>query len=175
MQCQENSSSYYQEQIRQPSFEEKFLALKEEIKKENDARQMRLPNIEPKVYAKMIAYIDTNFKNLGREMGSILNRMAIQVEKLANAIEEHSSRKLSSDIRECESITLSLEVCNTPTIFLNDFFSWNLIFRCFKVHHEFIIIFSNYFSIKWNFRKIYPVRSNSEQLTEIEFLKLPNE
>ena len=30
----------------------------------------------------------------------------------------------------------------TPqTFFLNDFFSWNLSFRCFKVHHEFIIIF----------------------------------
>ena len=117
MQCQENSSSYYQEQIRQPSFEEKFLALKEEIKKENDARQMRLPNIEPKVYANMIAYIDTNFKNLGIEMGSILNRMAIQVEELANTIEEHSSRQLSSDIRKCESITLSLEVeLSSPTL-----------------------------------------------------------
>ena len=34
----------------------------------------------------------------------------------------------------------------------------------FMVHHEFIIIFRNYFSIKWKFRKIYPVRSNSEQL-----------
>ena len=64
----------------------------------------------------------------------------------------------------------------TPqTFFLNDFFLWNLRFRCFKVHHEFIIIFRNYFSIKWNFRKIYPVRSNSKQLTEIEFLKIPNE
>ena len=29
----------------------------------------------------------------------------------------------------------------TPqTIFLNDFFSWNLSFRCFMVHHEFIIL-----------------------------------
>ena len=56
-------------------------------------------------------------------------------------------------------------MCNTPNnFFLNDFFSWNLSFRCFMVHHEFIIIFRNYFSIKWNFRKIYPVRSNSEQL-----------
>ena len=68
-----------------------------------------------------------------------------------------------------------MSVCNTPNIFLNDFFSWNLIFRFFKVHHEFIIIFRNLFSIKWNFRKIYPVRSNSEQLTEIEFLKIQNE
>ena len=55
-------------------------------------------------------------------------------------------------------------VVTPKTIFLNDFFSWNLSFRCFMVHHEFIIIFRNYFSIKWNFRKIYPVRSNSEQL-----------
>ena len=55
--------------------------------------------------------------------------------------------------------------CNTPNIFFfNEFFSWNLSFRCFKVHYEFIIIFRNYFSIKWNFKKIYPVRSNSEQL-----------
>ena len=51
------------------------------------------------------------------------------------------------------------QLCNTPNnFFLHDFFSWNLSFRCFMVHHEFIIIFRNYFSIKWNFRKIYPVR-----------------
>ena len=69
-----------------------------------------------------------------------------------------------------------MDIGVTPqTFFLNDFFSWNLIFRCFKVHHEFIIIFRTYLSIKWNFRKIYPVRSNYEQLTEIEFLKIPNE
>ena len=43
----------------------------------------------------------------------------------------------------------------TPqTFFLNDFFSWNLSFRCFKVHHEFIIILGIFFLIKWNFRKI---------------------
>ena len=36
---------------------------------------------------------------------------------------------------------VELAICVTPqTFFLNDFFSWNLIFRCFKVHHEFIII-----------------------------------
>ena len=34
----------------------------------------------------------------------------------------------------------------TPqTFFLNDFFSWNLSFRCFMVYHKFIIIFRNYF------------------------------
>ena len=92
MQGQESSSSYYQEQIRQPSFEEQFLALKEEIKKENDAREMRLPNIEPKVDANMIPDIDINLTNLGREMGDILDRMAIQVEELKNTIKEQSSR-----------------------------------------------------------------------------------
>ena len=51
----------------------------------------------------------------------------------------------------------------TPqTFFLNDFFSLNLSSRCFKVHHEFIIILGILFTIKWNFRKIYQVRSNSE-------------
>ena len=35
----------------------------------------------------------------------------------------------------------------TPQTFFKWFFSWNLSFRCFKVHHEFIIIFRNYFSI----------------------------
>ena len=37
-------------------------------------------------------------------------------------------------------------ICVTPqTFFLNDFFSWNLSFRCFKVHHEFIIILGIFF------------------------------
>ena len=106
MQSQESSSSYYQEQIRQPSFKEQFLALKEEIKKENDTQEMRLPNIEPKVDANMVEDIDTNLKNLGREMGAILDRMEIQVEELTNSIKEQSSRQLPSDIkndkRECE-------------------------------------------------------------------------
>ena len=62
------------------------------------------------------------------------------------------------------SETVTYAVTPQTIFFLNDFFSWNLSFRCFMVHHEFIIIFRNYFSIKWNFRKIYPVRSNSEQL-----------
>ena len=49
---------------------------------------MRLPNIEPKVDANMIADIDINSMNVGREMGAILDRMAIQFEELANAIKE---------------------------------------------------------------------------------------
>ena len=64
--------------------------------------------------ANMIADIDTNLTNLGREMGAILDRMTIQVEELVNAIKEQSSRQLLSDIknddiRECESVTLILE------------------------------------------------------------------
>ena len=68
MQSQESSSSYYQEQIRQPSDEELFLTLKEEIKKEKYALEMRLPNMETKMDAKMIASMDTNLKILNREM-----------------------------------------------------------------------------------------------------------
>ena len=53
MQSQEGSSSYYQEQIRKPSFEEQLLALKEEIKKESDAQEVRLPNIKKKKKKRM--------------------------------------------------------------------------------------------------------------------------
>ena len=53
---------------------------------------MRLPNIEPKVDANMIPDIDINLTNLGKEMGAILDRMAIQVEELENTIKEQSSR-----------------------------------------------------------------------------------
>ena len=38
----------------------------------------------------------------------------------------------------------------TPqTFFLNDFFSWNLSFRCFKVHHEFIIMTEIFIGIRY--------------------------
>ena len=45
---QECSSSFYQEQFRQPSEDKLFIALKEEIKKDKEALEMQLPNIEPK-------------------------------------------------------------------------------------------------------------------------------
>ena len=83
MQSQESSSSYYQEQIRQPSVEELFIALKEEIKKDKDDLEMRLPNIELKGDANIIADNDTNLTNIGREMGAILDRIEIQVKELA--------------------------------------------------------------------------------------------
>ena len=72
MQSQGSSSSYYQEQFRQPFDEELFLALKEEIKRDNKALEMRLPSMETKIDADMIANIGTNSKNLNREMYAIM-------------------------------------------------------------------------------------------------------
>ena len=63
---QRSSSSYYQKQFRQPSDEELFLALKEEIKRDNEALQMRLPIMETKMDANMIADMGTISKNLNR-------------------------------------------------------------------------------------------------------------
>ena len=77
MRSQESSSSYYQEQFQQPSDEELFLAFKEEIKKDKDVVQMRLPNMETKTDANMIAGIDINYKNLNREMSAVMDRLAI--------------------------------------------------------------------------------------------------
>ena len=90
MQSQESSSSYYQEQIRQPSDEELFLALKEEIKKDDEALEMRLSNIEPKVDANMIADININYTNLNREMSVIMDRLTIQHEDLEKVLREQS-------------------------------------------------------------------------------------
>ena len=45
MRNQESSSSYYQEQFQQLSNEELFRSLKEEIKKDNEALELRLLNI----------------------------------------------------------------------------------------------------------------------------------
>ena len=64
--------------------------------------------------AKMIADVITALRNLSREMCASMERTAIQVEELAKILKEQSSRKLLSDIknndiRECESINLSLE------------------------------------------------------------------
>ena len=95
MQSEESSSSYYQEQFRQPYDEEPFLvlkeeikkdkealemrclnketfhgelflALKEEIKKDKDALQMRLPIVETKMDANRVANIGTNCINLSK-------------------------------------------------------------------------------------------------------------
>ena len=87
MQSQGSSNSYYQEQFRQPSNEELFLALKEEIKRDNEALEMRLPIMEPKMDANMIADMPTNLKNINREMYAIMERiarLAQELEKLQN-------------------------------------------------------------------------------------------
>ena len=121
-QSQGSSSSYFQEQFRKPSDEELFLALKEEIKRDNEALEMRLPIMEPKMDANMIANIGTNLKNLNREMYAIIERTAGQAKELEKLLKEQSSKKLPSDIKndviwESENITLSLEdESSNPTL-----------------------------------------------------------
>ena len=56
----------------------------------------------------------TNSKNLNKEIYAIMERMAIHAQELEKVIKEQSSRQLPSDIknddiRESESISLSLE------------------------------------------------------------------
>ena len=55
MESQGSSSSNYQEQFQQPSDEKLLLSLKEEIKRDNEALEMKLPIIESKMDANMIA------------------------------------------------------------------------------------------------------------------------
>ena len=97
MRSQESSSSYYQEQFWQPSIEEQFLALKEEIKKDKDALEMRFPIMETKMNTNMIADMVTNSTNLSREKYAIMERTTIQAEELAKFLKEQSSRQLPRD------------------------------------------------------------------------------
>ena len=98
MQSQGSSSSNYQEKLQQSSDEDLFLALKEEIKRDNKALEMKLPIIESKMDANMIADMGTNSKNLNKEMYAIMERMVIQAQELEKVIKEQSSRNLLSDI-----------------------------------------------------------------------------
>ena len=114
MQSQGSSSFNYQNQFWKPSDEELFFALKEEIKMDNEALEMKLPIIESKMDANMIANIGTNSKNINREMYAIMERTTRLAEELEKLQKEQSSRQLPSDtkndaIRESESILLSLE------------------------------------------------------------------
>ena len=91
-----------------------FLELKEEIKRDNEALQMRFPSTETKMDTTMIANMGTNSKDLNREMYAIMERTTRQAEELKKVIKEQSSRQLPSDtrnddIRGIESIPLSLE------------------------------------------------------------------
>ena len=122
MQPQESSSSFYQEQLWQPSEDELFIALKEEIKKDKEALEMQLPNIEPTVDANMVANIDTNSKNINREMYAIMERVETHAEELEKLLKEQSPRQLPSyikndDIWESKIIYLSLgEELSSPTL-----------------------------------------------------------
>ena len=122
MQSKGSSSSYYQEQFRQPFDEELFLSLKEEIKRDNEAIQMWFPIMETKMDANMLADMATNSKNLNREMYAIMKRTGIQAEELEKLQNEQSLRQLRSDIKnyaiwESENVTLSLEEeLSSPTL-----------------------------------------------------------
>ena len=88
--------------------------MKEEIKKDKEALEMQLPNIEPRVDANMIANIDTNSKNLNREIYVIMERMAIQAGELEKLRNEKFSRQLLGNIKndalwESENVTLNLK------------------------------------------------------------------
>ena len=88
--------------------------MKEDIKRDNESLEMRLPIMEPKVDANMTDNIGTNLKNLNREMYAIMETKARIAKELEKLLKEQSSRQLLSniknnDIRECESIPLSLE------------------------------------------------------------------
>ena len=81
---------------------------------DKDALKMRLPIMETKMDANMIANIGTNCTNLSKEMSAIMDRLARQAGELEKLQKEKSSRQLPSntkndDIWECESISLSLE------------------------------------------------------------------
>ena len=74
--------------------------MKEETEKDKDALEMRWPNketnmeanMETKMDANMIDNIETNYKNINRETGAILDRIAIQVEELVKAIKKNLHR-----------------------------------------------------------------------------------
>ena len=58
---------------------------------------------------------------------------------------ERFCRLYIREIVRLHGVPVSIVSVTPQTFFLNDFFSWNLIFRCFKVHHEFIIILGIFF------------------------------
>ena len=71
-------------------------------------------NRETKLDAKMMEDLNTNLKNMGREMGGMLDKIALHVEEITRDVKERSSSQLSSNlkndyIRESENATLSLE------------------------------------------------------------------
>ena len=70
---------------------------------------MRLPSMEPKMDANIIANMGTNSKNINREMYVIMERTTRQAKELEKLRKEQSSRQLPSntkndDIRENEIV-----------------------------------------------------------------------
>ena len=100
IQSQDGSSSNYQEQIKEPSFEEQILSSLEETKKENGAREKRFPNMETNMEANMDANMDATFTNQVSDMCATIDRLEIQVGELTKAIKEKSSRQLLSNIKD---------------------------------------------------------------------------
>ena len=75
---------------------------------------MRLPSMEPKMDANMIADMGTDLKNVNREMYVVMERIVRQAKELEKLRKEQSSRQLSSntkndDIRKNEIVNFSLE------------------------------------------------------------------
>ena len=91
---QGSSSSYHQEQFQQPSDEELFHALNDEINRDNEALQIKFPSTETKMHTTMIEDMGTNLKDLNRKMYAIMERTERQVEELEKVIKEQSSRQL---------------------------------------------------------------------------------
>ena len=88
-------NSNYEEQRRQPSFEDQTLALLDDIKKSNE---IRLSNLEANQVNK----------------NSTLKNLETQIRDLTLALEEESSRPLLCDIEddniwECERVTLIID------------------------------------------------------------------
>ena len=81
---------------------------------DSEALEMKLPIIESKMDANMIANIGTNSKNINREMYTIMERTTRLAEELEKLQKEQSLRQLPGDtkndtIQESESISLIVE------------------------------------------------------------------
>ena len=60
-------------------------------------------NRETKLDAKMMEDMNTNLTNVGREMGGMLDKIELHVEKITRAIKEQSSSQLPSNLKNDSS------------------------------------------------------------------------
>ena len=70
--------------------------MKEEIKRDNKALEMRLPSMETMMDANMIVDMGTNSKNLNGEMYALMERTTRQAEELEKVIKEQSAGQLQT-------------------------------------------------------------------------------